>query len=107
MFDEKKYDVSELEDSVNELEFPFLTRPYPVKCLPDFFTSKDWLAFFLAQARCFRKMKGILVNTVAELEPHALKMFNSGDVAALRRAEDKRLCDGGGVGIGGSDTEVL
>ncbi|KAG7616075.1 putative UDP-glucuronosyl/UDP-glucosyltransferase, UDP-glycosyltransferase family [Arabidopsis thaliana] len=79
MFDEKKYDVSELEDSVNELEFPCLTRPYPVKCLPDFFTSKDWLPFFLAQARCFRKMKGILVNTVAELEPHALKMFNSGD----------------------------
>ncbi|KAG7542821.1 UDP-glucuronosyl/UDP-glucosyltransferase [Arabidopsis thaliana x Arabidopsis arenosa] len=79
MYDEKKYDVSELEDSVNELEFPCLTRPYPVKCLPHFFTSKDWLPFFLAQARCFPKMKGILVNTVAELEPQALKMFNNGD----------------------------
>ncbi|CAH8276580.1 unnamed protein product [Arabidopsis lyrata] len=79
MYDEKKYDVSELEDSVNELEFPCLTRPYPVKCLPHFFTSKDWLPFFLAPARCFRKMKGILVNTVAELEPQAVKMFNNGD----------------------------
>ncbi|CAH8276968.1 unnamed protein product [Arabidopsis lyrata] len=51
MHDEKKYDVSELEDS--------------------------WLPLFLAQARKFRKIKGILVNTVAELEPHALKMFNN------------------------------
>ncbi|EFH44474.1 hypothetical protein ARALYDRAFT_493361 [Arabidopsis lyrata subsp. lyrata] len=50
MYDEKKYDVSELEDSVNELEFPCLTRPYPVK-----------------------------LNTVAELEPQAVKMFNNGD----------------------------
>ncbi|CAL9225469.1 unnamed protein product [Arabidopsis halleri] len=50
MYDEKKYDVSELEDSVNELEFPCLTRPYLGK-----------------------------LNTVAELEPQALKMFNNGD----------------------------
>ncbi|KAG7547874.1 UDP-glucuronosyl/UDP-glucosyltransferase [Arabidopsis suecica] len=77
MHDEKKYDVSELEDSVSELEFPCLTRPYPVKLLPYLFTSKQWLPLFLAQARKFRKIKGILVNTVAELEPHALKMFNT------------------------------
>jgi len=76
MYDQKKYDVSELENSVTELEFPSLTRPYPVKCLPHILTSKEWLPLSLAQARCFRKMKGILVNTVAELEPHALKMFN-------------------------------
>uniref|UniRef100_A0A1J3J7H6 Glycosyltransferase n=1 Tax=Noccaea caerulescens TaxID=107243 RepID=A0A1J3J7H6_NOCCA len=78
MYDEKKYDVSELDDSVEELEFPCLTRPYPVKCLPHVFLSKQWLLLFLAQARKFRELKGILVNTVAELEPHALKLF-SGD----------------------------
>jgi len=33
--------------------------------------------FFAAQARSFRKMLDILVNTVVELEPHALKMFNN------------------------------
>ncbi|KAL1200396.1 UDP-glycosyltransferase 71B5 [Cardamine amara subsp. amara] len=77
MHDEGKYDVSELEDSVTELEFPCLTLPYPVKCLPYLFTWKRWLTLFLAQARCFRRMKGILVNTVAELEPIALKMFNN------------------------------
>jgi len=80
MYDDKKYDVSDLDESVNELEFPCLTRPYPVKCLPHILNSKDWLPFFAAQARSFRKMKGILVNTVAELEPHALKMFNNVDL---------------------------
>ncbi|EFH46508.1 UDP-glucoronosyl/UDP-glucosyl transferase family protein, partial [Arabidopsis lyrata subsp. lyrata] len=80
MYDDKKCDVSDLDESVNELEFPCLTRPYPVKCLPHILTSKEWLPFFVAQARFFRKMKGILVNTFAELEPHALKMFNNVDL---------------------------
>ncbi|KAG7547495.1 UDP-glucuronosyl/UDP-glucosyltransferase, partial [Arabidopsis suecica] len=80
MYDDKKCDVSDLDESVNELEFPCLTRPYPVKCLPHVLTSKEWLPFFVAQARFFRKMKGILVNTVAELEPQALKMFNNVDL---------------------------
>lgn len=79
MFDEKRYDVSELDDSVNELDFPCLTRPYPVECLPYLFTSKQWLPFFFDQARNFRKLKGILVNSFAELEPHSLKIF-SGDL---------------------------
>ncbi|KAF8051058.1 hypothetical protein N665_1811s0005 [Sinapis alba] len=78
MYDEKKYDTTELDDSVNELEFPCLTRLYPVACLPRIFVSKKWIPFFLAQARNFRKMKGILINTVAELEPHALNAL-SGD----------------------------
>ncbi|KAG2263315.1 hypothetical protein Bca52824_070394 [Brassica carinata] len=87
MFDEKKYDVSELEDSVNELDFPCLTRPYPVKFLPYLFTSKPWLPFFFDQARNFRKMKGILVNTVAELESHSLEIFSrGGDGVDLPRA---------------------
>ncbi|EOA19108.1 hypothetical protein CARUB_v10007776mg [Capsella rubella] len=79
MYDENKYDVSELDDSVNELEFPSLTRPYPVKSLPHILTSKEWLPLSLAQARLFREMKGFLVNTVAELGPHALKMFTGDD----------------------------
>ncbi|KAJ0232762.1 UDP-glycosyltransferase 71B5 [Hirschfeldia incana] len=76
MHDEKRYDTSELSESVNELEFPCLTRPYPVECLPYIFLSERWKPFFLAQARKFRNMKGILVNTVAELEPHALNVLS-------------------------------
>ncbi|CAH8362959.1 unnamed protein product [Eruca vesicaria subsp. sativa] len=78
MYDDKKCDTSELseESLVKELEFPCLTRPYPVECLPYIFVWKEWLPLFLAQARKFRKMKRILVNTVADLEPHALNVLS-------------------------------
>ncbi|KAH0879931.1 hypothetical protein HID58_067325 [Brassica napus] len=62
-----------------ELVVPSLTRPYPLKCLPYIFKSKEWFSFFRTQARRFRETKGILVNTVAELEPHALKFLSNGD----------------------------
>ncbi|KFK23127.1 hypothetical protein AALP_AAs61551U000100 [Arabis alpina] len=86
MYDEKKYDVSDLDHSVTKLEIPCLTRSFPVKCLPYLYSSKDWLPLYVAQARNFRKMKGILVNSVPELEPHALKWFSGGG------------CGGGGDG---------
>ncbi|CAH2053080.1 unnamed protein product [Thlaspi arvense] len=76
---EEKYDMSELEDSDAELVVPSLTRPYPLKCLPYIFKSKEWLPFFVTQARRFRETKGILVNTVDELEPHALKFLSNGE----------------------------
>ncbi|XP_024015509.1 UDP-glycosyltransferase 71B7 isoform X3 [Eutrema salsugineum] len=43
LYDENKYDVSELdlENSEAELVVPFLTRPYPVKCLPRNLASKE------------------------------------------------------------------
>ncbi|KAL0816041.1 hypothetical protein Bca101_072485 [Brassica carinata] len=74
-----KYDMSEFEDSDAELVVPSLTRPYPLKCLPYIFKSKEWFSFFRTQARRFRETKGILVNTVAELEPHGLKFLSNGD----------------------------
>ncbi|ESQ47688.1 hypothetical protein EUTSA_v10021907mg [Eutrema salsugineum] len=81
LYDENKYDVSELdlENSEAELVVPFLTRPYPVKCLPRNLASKEWFPIFVNQSRRFREMKGILVNTVAELEPYALESLSSGD----------------------------
>ncbi|KAF8047410.1 hypothetical protein N665_3050s0002 [Sinapis alba] len=109
MYDEKKCDTSELSESVKELEFPCLTRPYPVECLPYLFVSKEWLPLFLAQARNFRKTKGILVNTVAELEPHALKVL-SRDGGDLPRAYPigpvLHLQDGSRDG-GGKESEIL
>ncbi|KAG2239178.1 hypothetical protein Bca4012_023943 [Brassica carinata] len=109
MHDEKKCDTSELDESVKELEFPCLTRPYPVECLPYMFVSKEWLPLFLAQARKFRKMKGILVNTVAELEPHALKVL-SRDGDELPRAYPigpvLHLQNGSGDD-GGKESEIL
>ncbi|CAA7029884.1 unnamed protein product [Microthlaspi erraticum] len=80
MYDEKKYDVGELDldNSEDELVVPFLSRPYPVKCLPRLMLSKEWLPIFVNQSRRFREMKGILVNTVAELEPYVLESLSSG-----------------------------
>ncbi|KAJ4894246.1 UDP-glycosyltransferase 71B6 [Raphanus sativus] len=81
--EENKYDTSEFEDSDAELVVPILTRPYPLKCLPYIFKSKEWFSFFRTQARRFRETKGILVNTLAELEPHALKFLSNGDVGPV------------------------
>ncbi|EOA30491.1 hypothetical protein CARUB_v10013615mg [Capsella rubella] len=80
LYDDNKYDVSEsdYEDSEAVLDVPSLTRPFPVKCLPHAYASKQWLPTFVNQARRFREMKGILVNTIAELEPCALKFLSSG-----------------------------
>ncbi|CAA7029887.1 unnamed protein product [Microthlaspi erraticum] len=82
--EDNKHDMmSELEDSEAELVVPSLTRPYPLKCLPYIFKSKEWRPFFLAQARRFRETKGILVNTVSELETHALKFLSDGDTPCV------------------------
>ncbi|CAN8270376.1 unnamed protein product [Cochlearia groenlandica] len=79
--DGNSYDMTELEDSESEAELvvPSLTRPYPVKSLPYIFKSKEWYSFFATQARRFRETKGILVNSVAELEAQALKFLSGGD----------------------------
>ncbi|KAJ4894243.1 UDP-glycosyltransferase 71B1 [Raphanus sativus] len=78
LYDEKKLDLSELNNSEAEFEFdvPTLTRPFPAKCLPSFMLSKDWFPYIMSRARTFRESKGILVNSVAEMEPQALKFFS-------------------------------
>ncbi|KAG2316063.1 hypothetical protein Bca52824_019185 [Brassica carinata] len=81
LYDEDRYGVSEndYEDSEDVLHVPSLTRPYPVKCLPHGLASKDWLPILVNQARRYREMKGILVNTAAEVEPYTLRVLNGGD----------------------------
>ncbi|CAH2053078.1 unnamed protein product [Thlaspi arvense] len=81
LYDENQYDVNEsdFQDSDAELIVPSLTRPYPVKCLPMGFASKVWLPVYVHLTRKYREMKGILINTVTELEPSALKCLSSGD----------------------------
>ncbi|ESQ47691.1 hypothetical protein EUTSA_v10020645mg [Eutrema salsugineum] len=76
LHDEKKLNVSELKDSDAELDVPTLTRPFPASCLPSVMLSKDWLPYVVARARSLRGTKGILVNSVAEMEPKALKFFS-------------------------------
>ncbi|KAJ4868093.1 UDP-glycosyltransferase 71B7 [Raphanus sativus] len=80
LYDGDNYHVkeSDFEDSEAELVVPGLTRPYPVKCLPHALASELWLPIFVNHARRFKEMKGILVNTFAELEPHVLEYLWSG-----------------------------
>ncbi|KAJ0264673.1 UDP-glycosyltransferase 71B1 [Hirschfeldia incana] len=76
LYDEEKLDVSELNNSDVELDVPTLTRPFPASCLPSFMLSKEWFPFIVSRARIFGESKGILVNSVAEMEPQALKFFS-------------------------------
>ncbi|VVA98821.1 unnamed protein product [Arabis nemorensis] len=80
LYDEKKLDVSELKDSDEKFDVPTLTRPFPAKCLPSVMLSKEWFPYVLNRARSFRDTKGILVNSVAEMEPQALKFFSDGNM---------------------------
>ncbi|CAH2053079.1 unnamed protein product [Thlaspi arvense] len=78
--DENEFNFSEsdLDDSEAELVIPGLTCPYPVKCLPRNLSSKEWFLIFVNQSRRFREMNGILINTVAELEPYPLESLSTG-----------------------------
>ncbi|WZZ28493.1 hypothetical protein YC2023_011894 [Brassica napus] len=80
LYDNNNYHVreSDFEDSEAELVIPGLTRPYPVKCLPHGLASELWLPIYVNHSRRFKEMKGILVNTVAELEPYVLEYLWSG-----------------------------
>ncbi|CAN8258499.1 unnamed protein product [Cochlearia groenlandica] len=80
LYDEKKLDVSEFHKDLDvEFHVPTLTRPFPAKCLPSAMLSKEWLPYVVARTRSLRSTKGILVNSVAEMEPHALKFFTGGN----------------------------
>ncbi|KAL1197495.1 UDP-glycosyltransferase 71B7 [Cardamine amara subsp. amara] len=108
LYDENKYNVT--EDSEAEMIFPSFTRPFPVKCLPYSLVSKEMLSVFVNLSRRFREMKGILVNTVAELEPYVLKFLLSGDtppaysVGPFLHLDNNQVDD---VSVGEKQSEIL
>ncbi|EOA12093.1 hypothetical protein CARUB_v100165192mg, partial [Capsella rubella] len=57
-------------------DVPTLTRPFSANCLPSVMLDKKWFPYVLGRARSFRATRGILVNSVAEMEPQALKFFS-------------------------------
>ncbi|XP_010488757.1 PREDICTED: UDP-glycosyltransferase 71B1-like [Camelina sativa] len=79
LYEDNKLDVSELRDSDVKFDVPTLTRQFPANCLPSVMLTKKWFPYVLGRATSFRKTKGILVNSVAELEPKAVKFFSGGD----------------------------
>ncbi|CAN1145328.1 UDP-glucose flavonoid 3-O-glucosyltransferase 6, partial [Linum perenne] len=67
---------NESNDPEQLLNFPTYENPVPRKVFP--LLGKDGGAMFHRMARDFRKTKGILVNRVKELEPHATDALSRG-----------------------------
>lgn len=69
-------DVCALGDSGSELAIPSFGLPVPPSVLSQVLVVRSqWEDRFLHYARDYRKARGIIVNTFAELEPHALGSF--------------------------------
>ncbi|KAF8041590.1 hypothetical protein BT93_A0246 [Corymbia citriodora subsp. variegata] len=72
--DEQRMDLTSLNGSDAELDFPCFANPLPAaKFLPSEVLMKEKRPIYLGHARRFRESKGILVNTFAELEPRAVE----------------------------------
>lgn len=71
--DKEKQEIHEYKDSYVELSVPCFLNPVPSKVLPSLLTSKDSSSVFRTIAQRSRETKGIIINTVLELEPYAIK----------------------------------
>ncbi|KAF8041587.1 hypothetical protein BT93_A0243 [Corymbia citriodora subsp. variegata] len=72
--DEQHMDLTRLEGTDAELDFPCFANPLPAaKFLPAEMFMKEYCPMLSDEARKFRESKGILVNTFAELEPRAVE----------------------------------
>ncbi|XP_031254177.1 anthocyanidin 3-O-glucosyltransferase 6-like [Pistacia vera] len=67
----------ELKDSDTELEVSSLVNLIPTKVLPSTYLEKDWSMIVFEQARRFRRVKGIVVNSFMELESNMIKSFSN------------------------------
>lgn len=75
--DEHCQEISELANSVTELIIPSYANPVPPSVLPFLFIDKDsWSKRFICYTRKYREAKGIIVNTLLELEHHALQSYD-------------------------------
>nr|XP_016458911.1 PREDICTED: anthocyanidin 3-O-glucosyltransferase 2-like [Nicotiana tabacum] len=90
--DECQQDVSLFKntDSSNLLSFPSYAYPVPPSVLPMVLVDRDtWLGRFLDFARGYRKAKGIIINTFAELEIHQLDAYKKNNCNMSRSKQDQ------------------
>ncbi|CAI0397603.1 unnamed protein product [Linum tenue] len=93
LHDESGFDVAEFEG--NELAVPSWARPIPRWAFPPNIVNKEWLQLLYRIARVFRRARGILVNTVRELESCAVDSLSFTKVHP--RMTCSPLAGGGGV----------
>lgn len=74
LLDEHNIHLTEFKNKPDaELIVPGFVNPVSGKVLPAPVLNEDGLAFVVQHSRRTRELKGILVNTFMELEPHALQ----------------------------------
>ncbi|KAL3509550.1 hypothetical protein ACH5RR_028951 [Cinchona calisaya] len=75
--DEQNQQVSDFVRSETELVVPSFANPVAIRVLPVLTTRKEaWYGRFLKSTREYRKAKGIIVNTFADLESDAIRSFS-------------------------------
>ncbi|XP_022141873.1 anthocyanidin 3-O-glucosyltransferase 2-like [Momordica charantia] len=90
--DSSNHAVEHLKDSNDELAVPGFVNSIPGKVIPSVFFESEIAAWFHDNARRFRsEVKGILINTFAEMEPHVMNgssqippLYSVGPVLHLR-----------------------
>ncbi|KAE8649803.1 hypothetical protein Csa_012850 [Cucumis sativus] len=72
--------VEQLKNSESEsLTIPSFVNPIPGKVIPSIFVYNDMAVWLYENTRKFRsEIKGILINTCAEIESHVVNMMSSG-----------------------------
>ncbi|XP_065857500.1 anthocyanidin 3-O-glucosyltransferase 6-like [Euphorbia lathyris] len=73
--DEQHVDTTEFKDSDTELTVPSFINSVPAKVFPSVVFNKDFHPIYYGNAKRFKEVKGILVNTSLELEPYAVSSF--------------------------------
>ncbi|KAK4277682.1 hypothetical protein QN277_015642 [Acacia crassicarpa] len=71
--------VLNFKDSGTEFAIPSFKNPVPASVFPGAALDKEWATFFYLHASRLKKMKGIIINTFEELEPHAVRSFCDAD----------------------------
>ncbi|KAK2990951.1 hypothetical protein RJ640_013978 [Escallonia rubra] len=78
--DRHNLDITEYKDSDSELDIPSFTIPVPAKVFPSRLLDKEREPdVFISILGRLREAKGIMVNTFAELESHAIKSLSDSD----------------------------
>ncbi|KAM3742008.1 hypothetical protein ACB098_07G039900 [Castanea mollissima] len=72
-----QFTTSELAELDTELVIPGFVNPVPPSVLPPLALKKDGFSCLLYHGRRYLETKGIVINTLQELEPHALNSFST------------------------------
>ncbi|CAL1403323.1 unnamed protein product [Linum trigynum] len=103
-FDHQGLDLTKSTES--ELSVPFFAKPLPRKVVPPAVMNEEWLSIILDHGRNFRRARGILVNTIREMESHSLESLTEMEIPKVYPVGPILNLDGGGASES-STAEIL